>query len=366
MFAARGAEVIKRCWLQWWLCCLVLCGPLARAQDEALLDVSIQVFSHREPAPVTASAQAEPGAPATVASKPVEAVREAETRYLPMYLRFRLEQSMSFVAVRVLPLLDNGAELRISGEILRSDGAVLELAIKAQDSSGRVWLDQLYAGTAVASESLSDDALAEDPFAAVFSDIVRDLQGTASQLNAADVRSIKTIALLRYGLGLVPSAFTPYLDESAEGVITLKRLPASDDPILGRILAIREREYLFIDVVDEEYRQFYDDVKPVYDLWRQFQREQTDSTAARTARELNAPSDFRRGSYRALQESYNNYRWAKLQELYVDELGEGFTNEVEPTELELNDSLFRLTGSLDQQYREWRRILAELFTLETQ
>ncbi|MES2605804.1 MAG: hypothetical protein V4603_12770, partial [Pseudomonadota bacterium] len=64
--------------------------------------------------------------------------------------------------------------------------------------------------------------------------------------------------------------------------------------------------------------------------------------------------------------SYNNYRWAKLQELYVDELGEGFTNEVEPTQLELDESVFRLSGTLEQQYREWRSILAELFTLETQ
>jgi hypothetical protein len=360
--------VIARALLQLLLACCAMCAPLVLAQDEtAFLDISIQVFTHREPAAATAApAQQDVLAAVAPAGKPVAAVREAETRYLPMYLRYRLEQSSSFGAVRVLPVFDNGAELRLSGEIVRSDGAVLELAIKAQDSSGRIWLDQTYAGSAVASESLTDDALAEDPFAAVFGNIVRDLQNTAAQLGDAERRNIHTIALLRYGLGLVPTAFTPYLQENADGTVTVKRLPATDDPILARIVAIREREYLFIDVVDEEYRQFYADVKPVYDLWRQFQREQTDSSAARTARELNDTSDFRRGSYRALQESYNNYRWAKLQELYVDELGEGFTNEVEPTELELDDSLFRLTGTLEQQYREWRSILAELFVLETQ
>lgn len=347
------------------LCTLAVCSPFVLAQADAeFLDISIQVFTHREPAPVTTPPPQ--NTPQTAEVKPVAAVRDAETRYLPMYLRYRLEQSMAFGAVRVLPVLDNGAELRISGEIVRSDGEVLELAIKGQDSSGRVWLDQTYAGTAVVSETLSDDVLAEDPFAAVFGNIVRDLQNTAMQLTERERTDIKTTALLRYGFGLVPSAFSSYLEESADGVVTLKRLPASDDPILRRIVTIREREYIFIDVVDQEYRQFYEDVKPVYDLWRQFQREQTDSTAARTARELSDESDFRRGSYRALQESYNNYRWAKLQELYVDELGEGFTNEVEPTELELNDSLFRLTGTLEQQYREWRGILAELFTLETQ
>lgn len=365
MFATRGSEVmLHRVWLL-LLCCVPGWVSIAQAQDAAeFVDVSIQVFTHRDPVAIApAAAQQNPVAAET---KPVAAVREAEMRYLPMYLRYLLEQSMSFGAVRVVPVLDNGAELRISGEILRSDGEMLELAIEARDSSGRIWVDQTYSGTAVTSETLSDDALAEDPFAPVFNHIVRDLQNIASALSASERESIKTTALLRYGYGLVPSAFSAYLEETSDGVVTLKRLPASDDPILSRIVTIREREYLFIDVVDEEYRQFYADVKPVYDMWRQFQREQSDSTAARTARELNAPSDFRRGSYRALQESYNNYRWAKLQELYVDELGEGFTNEVEPTELELNDSLFRLTGTLEQQYREWRSILAELFTLETQ
>src|SRR5690606_10531681 len=96
-----------------------------------------------------------------------------------------------------------------------------------------------------------------------------------------------------------------------------------------------------------------------------FQREQAESATTVADREANAVSQFRRGSYYALQESYNNFRWAKIQELYLDELSEGFANEVEPTEIELEDSLYKLNGTLEQQYREWRSILAELFELET-
>ena len=43
-----------------------------------------------------------------------------------------------------------------------------------------------------------------------------------------------------------------------------------------------------------------------------------------------------------------------------------FANEVEPTELALENSLYKLTGTLEQQYRDWRSILAELYALETQ
>src|SRR5690606_41223590 len=151
----------------------------------------------------------------------------------------------------------------------------------------------------------------------------------------------------------------------AAGCLQVPRWPARADPLLARVETIREREYLFIDVVDEEYRRFYADVKPVYDMWREFRREAVDSAAAMTAREAASPSRFPRGSYYALQESYNNYRWAKLQERYLDELREGFANETAPTEIELADSLYRLTGTREQQYREWRDILAELYELET-
>ncbi len=342
--------------------------PAARAQSgDGFVDVSIGLFSHRAPVPVVTATTERDAATATISTpaKQVEAVRAAETRFLPMYLRYRLEQTMRFGAVRVLPVPDNGAELRISGEIIRSDGAVLELAIKASDSTGRIWLDRSFSGSAISSETLSDDAIAEDAFASLFASIARELQQALDILTTDEVTRIETVALLRYGLGLVPTAFAAYLEEDGNGTAMIKRLPAADDPILTRILAIREREYLFIDVVDEAYGRFYTDVKPVYDLWRQFQREQADSSAARTARELATSSDYAPGSYRALQESYNNYRWAKLQELYVDELGQGFTNEVAPTQLQLDDSVFRLNGTLEQQYREWRRILAELFALET-
>jgi hypothetical protein len=348
---------VKR-WL--WLCgCL---ASLALGQTEGdFLDVSIAVFTHAATTdPASAVAAADDSVAATVA-----AVRESEQRLLPLYLRYRLEQSGRFGAVRVLPLLDNGAELRIDGSILESTGSRLALQIRASDSLGRLWIDQTYAGTAIRSESLSDDAFAEDVFAGVFSALIRDLVAQLEQQDAAALRRIKNAALVRYGHGLVPAAFEDFMRQQTDGSFSLERLPADDDPLLRRILAIREREYLFIDVVDEQYQQFYGDVKPVYDLWRNVQAEQAESSSARTVRELATPSAFPRGSYRALQDSYNNFRWAKLQQLYVEEVGQGFTNEVAPTQLALDDSVYKLSGTLEQQYREWRGLLAELFALES-
>lgn len=351
-----------------WLCVLLLAvlSPVNLAQGNGdYLDVSIRVFRSAEPQPAandtTASASTQ-----TAAAPVTPEVRVAETRYLPMFLRYRLEASGLFGAVRVLPEIDNSAQLTIEGTIERSDGAYLALDLTARDATGRVWIAKRYEGAAAPGVSASGDAFAEDDFAWLFNAILRDLTAVQESLDARQREEIRTVALLRYGLGLVPASFSSYLRENPDGTVNIERLPAANDPILQRIEDIREHEYLFIDVVDEEYQRFFADIKPVYDMWRQFQREQTSSAADYTARESGTSGGYARGSYYALQESYNNYRWAKVQELYLDELREGFANEVEPTELALENSLYKLTGTLEQQYREWRRILAELYALETQ
>lgn len=344
------------------LLCTALLLPLtvqAQGAGQGLIDVSIRVF---DTPPDNATPQVEA---ANNAPSPLE-VSLAEIRYFPMLLRYRLEASKRFGAVRVLPVLDNGAELMIEGAIIFSDENRLELAITANDSTGRSWLNKTYSGTAQSSEALNGNKLTDDDFHAVYSAIIQDLLTMLDTLQPEQLERISTVSLLRYGLALVPPSFAPYLEQSANGQITVRRLPARNDPLLTRIEAIREREYLFIDVVDEEYSRFYADIKPVYDMWREYRREQIQSAASYTERNTAKASQFRKGSYYALQESYNNYRWVKLQEIYLNDLKQGFANETEPTEIELSDSLYRLTGTLEQQYREWRNILAELYQLETE
>jgi hypothetical protein len=344
---------------------LLTAATFVHAQDAApFVDVSVRVFESVDATAASATSSETSADTSTAANLTPEAVRLAEVRYMPMHLRYHLEASGRFGAVRVLPLLDNGAELMIEGRILASDQFQLELAITARDSSGRIWIDQTYAASAVSSTSLSENPQLDDDFAELYRAIVRDLGTVLDTLTPQDLRAIETLALLRYGEGLAPQHFAGYIEETA-GRYRALRLPATDDPLLVRIEAIREREFLFIDVVDEEYSRFHADIKPVYDMWREYRRETVDSATARTAREANQSSQFPRGSYYALQENYNNYRWAKLQELYLDELSEGFENETAPTEIELSDSLYRLTGTMEQQYREWRSILAELYALET-
>src|SRR5690606_20008074 len=100
-------------------------------------------------------------------------IRNAEARYLALYLRYRLEDSMQYGAVRVMAEKDPGADLTIDGTVQESDGATLALHLTIHDSSGAVWVDQTFRGTANPSTSLNADVLKDDDFASLFSEILR-------------------------------------------------------------------------------------------------------------------------------------------------------------------------------------------------
>lgn len=291
-------------------------------------------------------------------------VRAAESRYVPALLRATLQESDRWGVIRIIPNINENSELMISGSILRSDGLVLELQINAIDSTGREWLNRIYSSTALDSISLNNPDLSVDPFQTIYNQIGNDLAEVLTPLSATDLTQIKTMAFLRYGAFLSPDSFSSYIQTTPEGRYFYSSLPASNDPMLSRVEDIRQYEYLFIDEVDEQYQNYLVNIKPVYDLWRNYTQELTQNNLDYQARQVGDNSQFRRGTYRALRESYDNFRWQKMQTQYLDQLSEGFSNETLPTEIKMQDRVFELSGTLENQYWEWRDILRDLFELE--
>ena len=336
------------------LCMAAIGSAQAASGERPLLDVNIEIFA--ENLPNDLQSQQQQGI--------YTAVRQAESRYLPSFLKLILEESQLWGAVRLLPDVDIGTELQISASIISSDGQQLTLAVQVEDATGRIWVDTIYSGNAVESISLNQPLLGTDPFLYLYHEIANDLFAIASGLRAAQLNEIKSVAMLQYASSLAPDVFTDYLSRDETGIYSLTRLPADNDPFLRRVQEIREHEYVFIDVVDEQYENFFVVIKPVYDLWRRYRREQQASELDKINREVEQGNDLRRGSYMSLRESYNNFRWTRMQDQYLDEIGEGFTNEILPTDITLEDSLYHLSGTLNEQYQEWRTILKELYLLD--
>lgn len=291
-------------------------------------------------------------------------VREAEAHYLPYALRRTLVDSNQWGAVRVLPGRDPGYELLVAGRILVSNGAELSLAITVRDSRDAVWMDRTYSLVADENAYLETERRLRRPFQDLYNQFANDLLALRRQLDDRELRKIREVSELRYAAALLPDAFGDFLQRDEAGLMRLQRLPARDDPMLARIRRVREQEYLFIDTTDDQYAELYTDMSPVYDLWRQYQREQLAYREAWETR-LAERETPRRGSFQAMKQHYNNYKWEKIQRQEMRTLAEGFDNEIAPTALELEGTVVKLSGSLDQRYREWRDILRKIYRLET-
>jgi uncharacterized membrane protein YccC len=126
---------------------------------------------------------------------------------------------------------------------------------------------------------------------------------------------------------------------------------------------MKHRHYLFIDTVDEYYQTLYDDVQPAYVLWRRYSAEQI--SELETSREERNPSGHgNSNNFLSLSQRYDRYKWSKIFKNEFNDLAVGFNNELAPAILELNSQVHGLTGTMEQQYRQWRGILRQLFELE--
>jgi hypothetical protein len=167
-------------------------------------------------------------------------LRRAEARYFPVVLRNTLESSAQWGAVRVAPDSVQFVDLAVSGTIIESTGKRLVLQITARDAAGRVWLDgKRYEGDADIGSYKTDAALkARDPFQNVYSAIANDLLQARDRLAAAELRELRQVSELQFAQDIAPDALAGYLrsDGVKKSPLTrVARLPAQDDPVAQRV-----------------------------------------------------------------------------------------------------------------------------------
>ena len=326
---------------------------LAVAEPAEWLDVGIVVF--------------DPGIPEDPATHSRQGIfpeiRKAEARYQAVLLRDVLVASNQWGAVRVLPHETGSSPLVITGRILHSDGQDLVLSVQATDATGRTWLSRIYRDRA--GEADYPVAVDEDPFNDLYHAIANDLAAARAGWDPLLLAEIPRVTELRYAASLSPEAFAGYLARDERGLYRAQRLPAEGDPMLARAQRIQNQEYLFNDTVDEQYVELYREMAPVYKLWRQYGREQAIYKVEYQQRAASRESHGRRGTYAQMEQTYSAFRSLKIQQQDLHELAIGFNTEVAPTVLEVGDTVFRLNGTLDSQYDEWRDILRRIFALET-
>jgi len=357
--------------------------PIMRAEaelsEDQLMDVGILVFESEE---ITEDEAEDEGTS--------NDIRKAESHFIPYHLKNTLQQSSQWGAVRVIPSETDSIDLQVKGKILESNGEDIGLQIDVTDAAGETWFSKKYKAEAP-PDAYADIRLGEkDAFQDLYNTIANDMAEFKQKLSPDDIRKIRTTAKLKFAAEFAPDAFGGYLVKDKKGIISINRLPAHDDPMMERLLQIREREYMFVDTLNEQYDEFYNKMWPSYENWRQL-----NMTERKAMREIKkkaltrqiigalmiagaiAAGSIDSSSTGALQvgmilmggqviiSGFNVSKEAEIHEAAIQELSESFSSEMKPVVMEFEGKQYELTGSAEEQFKQWRELLRKIYFAET-
>jgi len=317
-------------------------------------------------------------------------VRNAEAMYFSNQLAKTMEKSGAWGAIRVVPSTDVVMDLYITGTILQSDGETLDIEIDVYDTSGRHWLSGRH--RQVVGKYTYDRRIKTlaDPFQNLFTGIANDVLAVREKMSDEDAVRLRQISELRFARDFSPEAFGDYIEEKKNGTLAIKRLPAENDALLERIELIRERDYLYIDTMQDYYDAFSREMHLPY---QDFRRASYDSVVkARQLRKrgnrqilagiagiiggvygrINAGSFMAFdgstaaaavGGY-ALKQGLQTKQKAAEQTERISEMGASLEAVIGPQVIALEDRSVTLSGSVETQYAQWREMLHRMYEQE--
>jgi hypothetical protein len=356
---------------------LVLKTPTAPIPEAALLDVGIPTLND--------------GLYLTDEDDTVfPEVRFAEAIYFSNQLAKVMEKSGAWGAIRVTPSADVVMDLYISGTILQSDGETMDLQITVKDTSGKKWFSKKYKQTT--GKYAYDRRLKSlgDPFQNLFIRIANDVLAYREKLSDQQAIELRTISELRFAKTFSPEAFDDYISAKRDGTLSIARLPAENDSILQRVHKIRDRDYLYIDTMQDYYDGFSQQMHLAY---QDFRRASYDSVVK--ARQLDKQGNRRIiagiGSILAgiygrsqadtrmvsdastataavggfiLKSGLEKKQQSAAYNESVAEMGSSLEAEIAPQVIELEDRTVTLTGTVTVQYEQWQELLHKIYKQE--
>jgi hypothetical protein len=349
--------------------------------ESELLDVAVKLFDENVPADEKVLEE----------NHIFPEVRKAEARYFPMRIRDTLEGSGHWGQVRVVPPDSDALDVHVTGKIIESSGQILKLEIAVQDATGRVWFRKQYEQIADTRSYKDSSGRPRDPFQNLYSNLANDMLAYRQQLVTADLEAIRRVSELKFAADLAPYAFQDYLQADKKGIYQVTRLPAENDPLLVRMERIRERDYALLDTVNEYYSLFADTMEEPYTNWRRYSYSELEAKdearrSALTRKLLGAAAivgglvvgsesntyvgraaatgAIFGGAY-AVKSGFDKGAEVRMHSDSLKQLGESFQAEIQPMVVEVEGRTLQLTGTAEEQYREWRRLLKELYENET-
>ena len=318
-------------------------------------------------------------------------VRLAESRYAPYLLSETLQRSANWGIVRLMPNANSPMDVFIDGVILESNGETMSMRVSVSDSTGRQWYQKEYEQAISQFSYDPSQRQQNDPFQILYNNIANDLlEWRQKNISEPDITEIRTISEMLFAKRFSSQVFDSYLAQDRNGVYQITSLPSDDDPLLQRIRDIRERDFMFIDTVQDYYATYVRQMRLPYDSWREQSYHETielrelEASARRRfiagaatvvagiaaatqgsnyGTQIGGAAAVGAGAY-LIRSGFDKRAEAQMHMEALEELGQSLEDEVAPQVISLEDRSITLTGSVEEQYEQWREILADLYAAE--
>ena len=344
-----------------------------------LLDVAIAVFDSKE---LSEDERENQGL--------TDEIRQAEQRFVPIHLKYTMQRTGYWGAVRVVPG-ESCANVLVKGTILHSDGERMDVEIVAQDSRAVNWFSKTYSETLKPVEHEKSVAEKKDPFQDLYNTITNDLVSYRNTLNADEIRDIQRVSELRFAADMAQDSFSGYLAEDDNGHLRVVRLPDESDPMLKRVRVVKVRDEMLADVINGYYDMYYQDLWAPYADWRKLHSEEAIALKAVKKEALGhqllgaaailgailvssgdsdladsvLPGVMVMGGAAAFYSGLQKRQETRIHKDAIAELAVSFSSEAEPLVVEVEGEMVRLSGSAEEQYTKWRGMLREIYAAET-
>lgn len=323
-------------------------------------------------------------------------LRRAEANRFAYKLKAAMEETGAFGAVRVAPDSTATADLYVLGKVLVSNGEEVEIEIEVIDIAGQHWFTRTFDHTVEAGFHKNPRNDGKDPYEPVFDEAANRIALELDDYEIAELHTLKQVTELRFGANFSEEAFVDHLAMD-DGEITLASFPSDGDPMLKRTRAIRVREQMFVDGMQDTYRAFSQDMDPSYLVWQEqslteieAQREADTAAAGQAALGVlgiglgilaiaaGANSDNTSNSTALLaggvaagavginmmQKSFQTSEEAKVHRDALAELGESIDLEMSPQVIAFEEKTVELTGTAKEQFAQWRAFLQKIYEQE--
>jgi len=351
----------------------------AEIPENQLMDVGILVFESEEITPEKAEKE---GTNANI--------RKAESHFIPYHLKNTLQQSGHWGAIQVIPAETNSVDLLVKGKIIASNGQTLILEIDVVEATGKRWFKKKYSAEGSEYVYTSNKVGEIDAYQDLYNTIANDMAQYKMKLSPSEIKTIRTVSKLKFAQEFAPHPFDGYLARDKKGHLSVKRLPADNDPMMDRLLKIREREYMYVDTLNNQYERFYNEMWPSYENWRKLNL--TERLAIKKIKQeamtkqligalliagAIAAGSRNSGAARALApamaiiggqvliKGWNVSKEAEIHSAAIEELSESFGNEMQPVVMEFEGRQYELTGTAEEQFKRWRELLRQIYFAET-